>query len=133
MAHCFDAYNKKENRYKKLQNKKLILFDSIDIELNIDKEKLNNILKKILTQFCEINVIGYKEYIDTYWCKIHKNNNTILYLELILFKIDLNKTIVNIKHIIGDIYYLNLFIKNFKQSIEKYQTIDIYNYMIDEI
>lgn len=67
-------------------------FRILKIDLNI--RKLEDIIRAILREYCDVSVIGFNSTQNFYWCKIEKNKKCMLYTEIRLFSNDYDSTLV---------------------------------------
>ena len=88
--------------------------------ININKHL--DIVKVILTDFCEAKVIGYNKKTNKHWCKMYDKNYCRLHLELEFLKHNDEVSFVNIIPLIGSNILIEEFITNFKESIQLYAT-----------
>lgn len=100
-------------------------FRYIDVKLitfYININKLLNIIKGILSDFCNVNVFGYNKETNKYWCKIYDKKFCVLHIELEIIK-KCNKTsYVKIIPLIGTDYLIKNFVSNFAEAIHLYTT-----------
>ena len=61
-------------------------------ELNI--RKLEDILRTILHEYCDVNVMGYNSTEKFYWCKIEDKKKCLLYTEIRLYSNDYESSCV---------------------------------------
>ena len=64
----------------------------IKTKLNIGK--LNDIIRPVLREFCEVNVIGFNNMENFYWCKLEQNRKCVLYSEIRLIANDYDSSVV---------------------------------------
>jgi hypothetical protein len=91
-------------------------------KFNINENDLLKILKNILTDFCDANIIGYNKKTNKHWCKMYNNNNNNceMYIELEIMFESSNTTMVRFITLIGSNSLIERFVLNFKESIELY-------------
>ncbi len=83
----------------KLNNYKHALKNDIHIiESSLSIKKLNDVLKHILRDFCNIDIIGFNNYNNTFWSKIIKNKKCILYTEIKIVINENNNSLIIINH-----------------------------------
>lgn len=70
--------------------------DLYHITLNISKNKIESILRHVLINFCQVNVMGYNNSEDYYWLKIKNESKIIPYIELELKLINSDENNTNI-------------------------------------
>ena len=96
----------------------------IDIKLlfciNIDN--LTEIIKGVLSDFCNADVIGYDKKMNKYWCKTYDKKFCSLHIELEIIKNKNDTSTVKIIPLIGTDILLENFASNFRESIELYTT-----------
>ena len=56
---------------------KYFFIEDIEIHTSLKKSEIERILLTLLSSKCGMNVIGYNQYEDVYWCK-NVRNNTVL-------------------------------------------------------
>lgn len=121
MSICF--YQKENSQIISPRNVERYRFINIKtLYFYINKEKLTYIMDKILSEFCDITVIGYKRLHDTYWCKSYDSKFCQLHIEVEIINKDLDFCEVKIIPLIGTDKLIDNFISNFKESIELYTT-----------
>ncbi len=64
----------------------------IRTDLNI--KKLEDIIRTILREFCDVNVMGFNNTENFYWCKIEEKAKCILYSEIRLIANDADSSVV---------------------------------------
>ncbi len=100
--------NSNINLYK--QPIKCFCIEDIMIYSSLKKIEIERILLSLLTNNCGMNVIGYNQYDDEYWCKIMKNNNVLSHFKIKLIDYNFNITTIKIVPLISS-----------KQSIKKFE------------
>lgn len=90
--------------------------------LNINIDKLLDIVKEVLTDFCEAKIVGYNKSTNKYWCKMYDKNCCRLHIELEILKHNDDLSFVNIIPLVGSSILIEEFITNFRESIELYTT-----------
>lgn len=88
----------------------------------INMNKLTDIIKGILSDFCNATVIGYDKRLNKYWCKIYENKFCTLHVELEIFKHNNDLTFIKLIPLIGTDKLIEEFVLNFKESIQLYTT-----------
>ena len=61
---------------------KYFFIEDIEINTSLKKSEIERILLTLLSSKCCMNVIGYNQYEDVYWCKNVKNNVVISYYKI---------------------------------------------------
>jgi hypothetical protein len=87
-------FENKSNKYFYMEN--------ITLRYSINKEKLDLIMCNILIDFCGASVIGYDIKYDKYFCKIYKNNNCELHIEIKLYNEEDTSTQISLIPLIGN-------------------------------
>ncbi len=64
----------------------------IRTDLNI--KKLEDIIRPILREFCDVNVMGFNNTENFYWCKIEEQSKCILYSEIRLIANDSDSSVM---------------------------------------
>ena len=116
--------------YKRLTDHSIRSIDNfryIDLKLmrfnvNINVNKLSNIVYKILSDYCKEKVIGYDKKTNIYWYKMYDTDYCKLHLEIEIFKYNDVKSFVNIIPLTGSDALINEFVSNFKESLQLYTT-----------
>lgn len=120
MLACFYPYENKnilpiKNNYRFIEIIKLIYF--------INKYKIDYIIKHILTEFCNVSILGYETFTDKYCCKIcNRSNCVLLHIELeIIYKND-NISEILIVPLIGNDIKIKNFVKKLNEAMQLYNT-----------
>jgi len=109
---------------------KYYIVESVRIQYNIDKYKIQNIMENVLSQQCNMKVYGYNKTNDFYWCKEVTNCICTLYVTIDICSYDFNKSFITITPNIGKEKDVQIFIQNFKNAMQLYQkTSFIYEYL----
>jgi hypothetical protein len=61
---------------------KYFFIEDIEIHTSLKKSEIERILLTLLSSKCCMNVIGYNQYEDVYWCKNVKNNTVLSYYKM---------------------------------------------------
>lgn len=61
---------------------KCFFIEDINIHTSLKKSEIERILLTLLSSKCSMNVIGYNQHEDTYWCKNVKNNSVLSYYKI---------------------------------------------------
>jgi hypothetical protein len=99
-----------------------IHMQSIKLQYYINRTKLDNIMRNILLNFCEVSVIGYNNLNKNYWFKICENKYCVLHAEIeILYK---NSEIseLNILPLVGNINTIKKFVYDINEALYLYQS-----------
>ncbi len=109
-------------------------------EINI--KKLEDIIRNILREYCDVNVLGFNSTENYYWCKIEVNNKCLLYTEIRLFSNDYDSSSIiiisesditlKIKGIQNCKKHKKMFVNNIKEGIYLYQNSSFSQYYIDK-
>jgi len=100
-------------------------FRYIDVKLitfYINIDKLLNIIKGILSDFCNVNVIGYNKETNKYWCKTYDNKYCVLHVELEIFQKCNSTSYVKFIPLVGTDCLIKKFVSNFAEAIQLYKT-----------
>ena len=95
---------------------------SKDILIKINKINVDAIIKNILSDFCNANVIGYEKSTNRYWCKMYEENFCQLHIEVEIINKSFEQTQVKICPLYGTSKSIENFVSDFKESIELYRT-----------
>ena len=104
------------------------VFHVLKIELNI--QKLENVIRTMLREHCDVSVMGFNSTENFYWCKIEQNKKCMLYTEIKLFDNDhdsclvviINDNDTNLKYKGQNSTLKNKFINNLSEGFYLYQT-----------
>jgi hypothetical protein len=132
MSVCYFEANKNNlfNRRNQIDNYK---FTNIKINtFQINSNNLNNIMKNILLDFCNADVLGFDTRTNKYWCKILENKCCMLNVELEILYKDPEHSLVRFIPLIGSEFLVENFISNFKESIQLYTTSSFIKACLDE-
>ena len=107
--------------FSKIIEEKYRIIDIKMISFYINHNKLSDIIKGILSEFCNAAVIGFDKRMNKYWCKMYDNNKyCTLHIELEIFNKDNIISVVKIIPLIGTDILIDNFVSNFTESIEVY-------------
>jgi hypothetical protein len=95
--------------------------DSIYLQYYIDKTKLEEIIKYILIESCNISVIGYNKHRDTYCIKKNKKYYCELHIELEIMKKEFEFSQIRITPLLGMNVNIRNFIIKLNESLLVYQ------------
>lgn len=110
----------------------------IRTEINI--KKLEDIIRVILREYCDVNVLGFNNSDKFYWCKIEENKRCILYTEIKLVTNDdgssliiiINESDLNLKYVgIDKKKHKKIFIDNITEGLYFYQNSAFCQYYIE--
>ena len=73
-------YYKRGNISMKSVDTSRYIYTKLMVLLNISINKLLDIVKEILTNFCEAKVVGYNKNTNKYWCKMYDKNYQVSFL-----------------------------------------------------
>ena len=102
-----------------------------NLKFNLNKLIIDRIIKLILTDFCNIAVLGYDTHENKYWCKKYNTNYCILYLKLSVYDKGVNYSEIVIEPIMYSKSELDIFITDFSASIHMYKTSNFIKRIID--
>jgi hypothetical protein len=88
----------------------------------INYNKLIQIIKNILFDFCNADVIGFDTRTNKYWCKIVENKCCMLNIELEIIRKDNSNSFVSFIPLIGSQSLIENFMTDFKESVQLYNT-----------
>lgn len=131
MSACYYEIAKQNN----LARRNVEGYKLIDIRMmpfSINYNKLNNIIKNILTEFCDAKVIGYEKMTNKYWCKMYEDNFCSQHIELEILRHTNEITFVKLVPLIGTDSLIENFVLNFKESIQLYTTSSFIRGILDE-
>lgn len=110
--------------YKRIASKRIEeKYRFIDIKMltfQINHNKLSDIIKVILSEFCNAAVIGFDKRMNKYWCKMYDDKYCTLHIELEIFNKDNITSHVKVIPLIGTDILIDNFVSNFTESIELY-------------
>ena len=84
MSVCY--YQMNTNNFSQRAVERYRFIDKKLMAFYINADKLLDIIKSILSDFCNASVIGYDRRMNKYWCKIYENKFCTLHVELEIFK-----------------------------------------------
>jgi len=93
-----------------------------DILIKINKIDVDAIIQNILSDFCNVNVIGYEKSTNRYWCKMYEDKFCQLHIEIEIINKGFEQSQVKISPLYGTSKSIEEFVSNFKESIELYTT-----------
>ena len=121
MSLCYNQYNK-ENSFSQITLERKNLIDIKIMAFCINSDKLTDIIKYILSDFCDATVIGYEKITNKYWCKIYEHKLCSLHIELEILRHNNEISFVKMIPIIGTDSLIENFVSNFEESIQLYTT-----------
>jgi len=93
---------------------KCFFIDDIELTTNLKKEEIERMIQHILSNKCGMNVIGYNQYDNDYWCKNIKNNIVNSYFKITISGYGFDINTIKILPIISN----KLGIKNFEFALK---------------
>ena len=87
----------------------------------IHKNKLHDIIGKLLNEYCDVSVIGYNKYDDKFWCKKYVKVDCSLHIELEIINKSDSCSTIKITPLLGNDISIKLFIINLNESLHPYQ------------
>lgn len=103
------------NLNEMMNNKKLL----VSLKMSI----LLSVFTNILSDLCNVDIIGYNKSKNKHWCKIYDDKqNLSLYLEMELEKYDNTNTYIIIHSQIGTTSAIEEFIHDLIESIQLYKS-----------
>jgi len=130
MSACYYENTKQTKFTRRTVN----IYTLIDIKMMvfyINYDNLTNIIKNILTEFCDAKVIGYEKTTNKYWCKMYENKFCSQHIELELLRHTNEITLVKIVPKIGTDLLIKNFVSNFEESIHLYITSSFIRGLLD--
>lgn len=121
MSVCYYQLDKNDN----LSPRKMESYRFIDVKIMafyINNKKITDIIKSILSDFCNATVIGYEKRTNKYWCKIYEKKFCTLHIELEILSKSSKITFVKFIPLIGTDILIENFMSNFQESIQLYTT-----------
>jgi hypothetical protein len=119
MTACFyqirmdNILSKKDDNFRFIECIKLIYY--------IEKNKINEVIKYIMTYYCGIHILGYYKYCDKYWCKKKSKASCDLHIEIEVIKKGFNYSHIKIIPLVGNDKIINNFVKKFHEGLQLYQ------------
>ena len=121
MSVCYYQMNK-NNTFSPRSLERYRFIDTKLMTFYINIDKLLDIIKCILSDFCNADVIGYEKRTNKYWCKMYDKNNCTLHIELEILKHNNELSFIKLVPLIGTDKLIEEFVSNFKESIQLYTT-----------
>ena len=97
------------------------ILENISFCCEIDKTKVKQIMNRLLCHFCNMNISGYNNTSDYFWCKKMKKNECVLFITISIKSTQFNKSHITITTILGNNQEINVFIKNLQNALNKYK------------
>jgi len=97
----------------------------------IDKTKLDDIIKHILTDYCSISIMGYYKRSDKFWCKKYTKYSCDLHIEIQIIKKSFGHSIVKISPFVGDDTNIKTFVSKLHDNLMVFHTADLIKTSID--
>ena len=113
---------KTSTMFEKKESDKYFYMENITLKYQIKKEKLDKIISNILVDFCGASVIGYDKIHDKYFCKICKNNNCELHIEIKLYEVQNEISQISLIPYIGNKNNIKSFIFNLDEALDLYKS-----------
>ena len=89
--------------------------DYIKLFYYIEKSNVDDIMRKILSEHCDVSVIGYDKYSDKFLCKKYGKNSCELHIEIKIINKGRNCSLVKIIPLVG----VDTNIKKFVLAVDK--------------
>ena len=118
--HCYKMKSNNSFSQRLVERSKFIDVKSMLFYINMNN--LTEIIKGILSDFCNADVIGYDKKTNKYWCKTYDKKFCSLHVELEIIKNKNETSTVKITPLIGTDILIENFASNFRESIELYTT-----------
>ena len=96
--------------------------DSIYLHYYIDKTKIEEIIRYILSEYCDISVIGYNKNRDKYCIKKIKKYYCEMHIELEIMKKEFGFSQIKMTPLLGINMNIKNFIIKFNESLLVYQS-----------
>ena len=119
MSICFYPRNK---QFSPRGPERFRIVNNIILTYYLSKFELDRITQHILSEFCNISVIGYNKYQDKFWCKRYNKTMCTLHMELVVIIKDDNCSEIRLTPLIGTLDDINMFISDFNDAIKMYKT-----------
>lgn len=129
MTACFYQV-KIDNMYPR-RDEKFRFIDYINLVYYVDKNKIDEMIKYILIDYCGNSVMGYDNHSDKYWCKKNSRYSCDLHIEIEIIKKGYGYSRLKITPLVGNDTNIKYFIKKLHESIKLYETSKIIKYYID--
>jgi len=121
MTVCFYPM-KIENKHMRTYGEKYKIRDIIELKIIINKDIIDNVIRNILINECEMTVIGYNNYNSKYWCKKYTKNSCGLYFEIEVTYSESNLSHLKFFPLIGNDENIKIFMSCFNKCIMLYNT-----------
>lgn len=120
MSACFYPINFEDKSYLKKINK-FRFMNYISLLYNIDSEKIIEIIRHILSKYCDISVIGYDKKYQKIWCKKYNKSICDLHIEIEIIYKDYELSQIKIIPLIGNDLNIKRFVSIISQFLKIYQ------------
>jgi len=115
-----------------LENKSIRILETHHIYYNMEKTKIEQILKYILTQRCGFKVFGYNKFDDNYYCKTMKKCICTFFVNISIHSQGVGKSIVSIRENYGEKNVFKAFVDKFMDAMKLYvESPFVYEYLKD--
>ena len=115
---------KKDDKYR--------FIDYINLIYYINKTRLDDIIRYILSDYCGISVIGYYKSSDVYWCKKNSKYSCNLHVEIKIIRKGDNYSQIKISALVGNDLEILSFIKKLHESLQLYETTNFIKTCLDK-
>jgi len=119
-VHCYKMNSNNSFSQRLIDRSNFIDVKSMLFYININN--LTEIIKGILSDFCNADVIGYDKKTNKYWFKTYDKKFCSLHIELEIINNKNETSTVKITPLIGTNILIENFASNFRESIELYTT-----------
>jgi len=97
------------------------VLENVSFYYEIDKPNVQLIMNRLLNDFCNMNISGYNNTNDYFWCKKMKNNVCVLFITIYITSPQFNKSHITVTTILGKKQEADVFIKNLKNALNRYK------------
>ena len=104
---------------------------SIKLNYVINKTNLDNIMRKVLLNFCEVSVLGYNQFKQKYWCKICENKYCVLHAEIEILYKNSEQSEINILPLVGNKNNIKKFVLDIHEALYLYQSSSFIKYCLE--
>lgn len=109
--------SKKNNKFRFISHTILLYY--------INTEALIEILRYILTGYCDVSILGYEKKYQKYWFKKYTKTDCELHIEIEIVYKDYNLSQIKIAPLIGDSININSFILHLNSILHAYQNTNL--------
>lgn len=100
MTACF--YPIKLNNMRSSSRKERFRFiEHINLLYNVEKSDIDDMMRKIISDNCNVSVIGYEKYYDKFWCKKYNRDSCDLHIEIQIIGKGRKSSIIKIIPLVG--------------------------------